>query len=234
MRPHSVIEQDGDEIAGAPRMLNLVELTRPYRSRIIRDTAGWSAKIPLAELALPAGTIGRARRGIAASPVHAVFAQHLRTLGGQAGHLDAGMSNALLGTATVALARALITSAADEERLAREAMADTLLLRVQSYVRAHLTDPLLSPDAIAAAHHVSVRHLYATFASADLRLEQWIIALRLEAARRELAGPGSRQRTIAAVARHWCFPNASHFTHRFREAYGMTPRDWRVLQLEVR
>jgi AraC-like DNA-binding protein len=162
--------------------------------------------------------------------VHAVFAQHLRTLGGQAGRLDAGMSNALLGTATVALARALITSAADDERLARESMSDTLLLRVQAYVREHLTDPQLTPEAIAAAHHVSVRHLYKTFASADLRLEQWIIALRLEAARGELAGPVSRQRTIAAVARHWGFPNPSHFTHRFREAYGMTPREWRGLQ----
>ena len=50
------------------------------------------------------------------------------------------MSNALLGTATVALARALITSAADDERLARESMSDTLLLRVQAYVREHLAD----------------------------------------------------------------------------------------------
>jgi len=229
-----VIEQDGVEIPAVLSTVNLVELTRPYRSRIPRGTDGWSLKIPLDELALPAGTIARARGGIVTSPVHEVFRQHLRTLGSQAGHLDAGMGNALLGTATVALARALISSAADEERLAREAMADTLLLRVQSYVRAHLSDPGLTPDAIAAAHHVSVRQLYKTFASSDLSLEQWIIALRLEGARRDLARPDSRQRTIAAVGRRWGFPNPSHFTQRFRAAYGMTPREWRALQLEGR
>ena len=84
----------------------------------------------------------------------------------------------------MALARALISSAADEERLAREAMADTLLLRVQAYVpQSTSATQALTPDAIAAAHHVSVRQLYKTFASSGLSLEQWIIALRLEGAR---------------------------------------------------
>jgi AraC-like DNA-binding protein len=225
-----VIEQDGVEIGARLSTLNLVELTRPYRSLIPHGTVGWSVKIPLEELALPSGTIGRARAGIATSPVHGVFLQHLRTLGGQVGRLDLGMSNALLGTATVALARALISSAADDDRVSRESLADTLLLRVQAYIRAHLTDPRLNAETIAAAHHVSVRHLYKTFAVAELRLEQWIIGLRLEGARGDLARPETRQRTIAAVARHWGFPNASHFTLRFREAYGMTPREWRALQ----
>ena len=79
-----------------------------------------------------------------------------------------------------------------------------------------------------------MRQLYKTFASSGLSLEQWIIALRLEGARRDLARPDSRQRTIAAVGRRWGFSNPSHFTQRFRAAYGMTPREWRALQLEGR
>jgi AraC-like DNA-binding protein len=228
----SAIEQDGVAIAGRLGTLNLVELTRPYHSSIPRGTVGWSVKIPLDELALPSGTIRNARAGVAASPVHAVFLQHLRTMGHQAGRLDVGLSSALLGTATVALARALISSAADEDRIAREALADTLLLRVQAFVRAHLTDPHLTPEAIAAAHHISVRHLYKTFAGAGLRLEQWLIALRLEGARHDLARSDRRHRTIAAVAHHWCFPNTSHFTRRFRAAYGMSPREWQALHGE--
>lgn len=224
-----VIEQHGEEVATSSATLSLVELTRPYRSRIPPRTNGWSAKIPLLELGLPYGILAKARHGVARSPVHTVFAHHLQDLERQADRLDGSMSTALLGTATVALARALISSAAADERYAVEALADTLLLRVQAFIRARLTDPHLTPEAIAAAHHVSVRHLYKTFSAADLRLEQWIIWLRLEGARRDLAGPQARHRTIAGVARHWCFPNASHFTHRFREAYGVTPRDWQAL-----
>jgi AraC-like DNA-binding protein len=225
----SVIEQHGEQLAAAPITVNLIELTQPYRSRIGRGTDGWSVKIPLDELTLPDHTIRRARRGIAASPVHAVFANHLRSLARLAPRLEADTSTALLGTATVALARALISSAAQDPRLMRESMADTLLLRVQAYINAHLLDPDLTPERIAAAHHISVRHLYATFAAAGLRLEQWIIGLRLEGARAALARPASRRRTIAAVARHWCFSDASYFSRRFREAYGVSPREWREL-----
>jgi AraC-like DNA-binding protein len=232
MGRRSAIEQDGDEIAGRLSALNLVELTRPYRSYIPHGTRGWSVKIPLHELALPPGTVRQARRGIASSPVHAVFRQHLRAMGDQVERLDVGLSSSMLGTATVALARALIASATDEDRIAREAMADTLLLRVQAYVRAHLSDPRLTPQMIAAAHHISVRHLYKTFADSGLRLEQWLIALRLEGARHDLATSDGRRRTIAAVAHRWGFANPSHFTHRFRAAYGMTPREWRALKAE--
>jgi AraC-like DNA-binding protein len=226
--PSGVIEQDGTETSSAHEALSLVELTRPYRSRIPVGTDGWSVKIPIADLALPDGSIGRARAGLTASPVHAVFAHHLHTLGREARRLHDERSAELLGTATIALARALIASAAGADSQTREAMADTLLLRVQSYVHAHITDPGLSPGRIAASHAVSVRHLYQVFAEAGLSLEQWLIEQRLEGARSELARAGSRQRTIAAVARRWCFPDASHFTRRFREAYGLTPSEWRA------
>jgi AraC-like DNA-binding protein len=228
--PAGVIEQDGREVTTRTDAVNLVELTRPYRSRIPVGTDGWSVKIPISDLYLPDGTIRRARASVAASPVHAVFAQHVRALGREAGRLDGVTSSELLGAATIALARALIASAAGADRHAREALADTLLLRMRAYVRSHLTDPLLGPAQIAAAHGVSVRRLYQVFADVGLSLEQWIIELRLDGARRELARPESDHRTIAAVARRWCFADPSHFTHRFREAYGMTPREWRERQ----
>ena len=95
-----VIEQDGSgDLRGTEhRQPGRADASLPVAHPARTD--GWSVKIPLDELALPAGTIARARGGIVTSPVHAVFRQHLRTLGSQAGHLDAGMGNALLGTAT--------------------------------------------------------------------------------------------------------------------------------------
>jgi len=223
-----VIEQDGAAVSTGPPSVTVVELTRPYGSRIPGGSEGWSVKIPLPELALPDAAVRRARTALPASPVHGVFAQHLRALGRHSGRLEGVTAPYEVGAATIALARALIASVAGAERHAREALADTLLLRVQSYVHTHLGDPLLGPGRIAAAHAVSVRHLYQVFADAGLSLEQWIIGLRLEAARGELARPESRHRTIAAVARRWGFADASHFTHRFREAYGTTPREWRA------
>jgi AraC-like DNA-binding protein len=105
--------------------------------------------------------------------------------------------------------------------------ADVLLDRVAAYVGEHLRDPRLDAAHIASAHAVSVRHLYRLCAAAGIRLEQWIIQQRLTGACADLATPASRHRTIAAVARGWGFADPSHFSRRFREAYGLTPRDWR-------
>jgi AraC-like DNA-binding protein len=61
-------------------------------------------------------------------------------------------------------------------------------------------------------------------------LSQWIITARLEGARRELARPGSRPGTVAATAHRWGFADSTHFSRRFRAAYGTSPRNWIRLQ----
>ena len=73
---------------------------------------------------------------------------------------------------------------------------------------------------------MSVRQLYKTCAAAGLSLEQWIIDQRLETARTVLASPAGRHRSIAATALACGFADPSHFSRRFRDAFGMSPRDW--------
>ncbi|WP_369265322.1 AraC family transcriptional regulator [Streptomyces sp. R35] len=53
-----------------------------------------------------------------------------------------------------------------------------------------------------------------------------MIEQRLEGARSTLASPVGRTRTIGSVARAWGFTDPSHFTRRFKEAYGVTPQEW--------
>jgi transcriptional regulator GlxA family with amidase domain len=55
-------------------------------------------------------------------------------------------------------------------------------------------------------------------------LREWIIRARLERARRPLAaGP---LLPVATVASRCGFTNATHFTRRFRDAYGIPPSEW--------
>jgi AraC-like DNA-binding protein len=109
-------------------------------------------------------------------------------------------------------------------------LAETLLTRVRAHVRHHLTDPDLRPATIAAAHNVSLRHLYKVCAQAGFSLEQWIIGERLRGAREELLRRESRHRSIAVIARGWGFRDPSHFARRFLAAYGVTPKEWRRRQ----
>jgi AraC-like DNA-binding protein len=132
-----------------------------------------------------------------------------------------------VASATVDLARALLASAAGAGRAAEHEAAEPMLAQVRSYVRQHLTEPGLDAEQVAAALAISVRQLYRLCAAAQLSLEQWIIAQRLEGARSELSDPASRHRSIAVVARRWGFTDPSYFSRRFRRAFDLSPRDWR-------
>ncbi|MFK0099527.1 helix-turn-helix domain-containing protein [Streptomyces sp. NPDC091040] len=128
---------------------------------------------------------------------------------------------------SVELLRAVLVSRYGDAASAREPMEATLGLRITHYIREHLAEPDLSAARIAAAHGISVRHLYTVLSRAGISLGDWIRVRRLEACKRELAGAAGRTRTIAAIGRSWGFVNAAHFSKAFKDAYGMSPRAWR-------
>ncbi|MFZ3561418.1 helix-turn-helix domain-containing protein [Streptomyces sp. BH055] len=167
------------------------------------------------------------------SNVAPLLLQHLRSLHRHADQLSAGPGAEALGSATLELTRALIASVATDGHTRRSVAEDTLLTRVLAHIRAHLTNPGLSPHSIAAAHNISVRTLYRLCEQGGLSLEKWIIRRRLEGARRDLTSPEHAHRTIEAVARSWGFTTPAHFSRRFHQTYGATPRQWRRLHHEA-
>lgn len=128
---------------------------------------------------------------------------------------------------SIELVRAVVATQLGSQDLARAPLEATLGLRIKRYMRAHTADRDLSAARIAAAHDISVRHLYTVLARSGIALGDWIRSHRLEECKRELAGPAGRARTIAAVGRSWGFVDATHFSKVFKKAYGVSPRDWR-------
>ncbi|MFI1375984.1 helix-turn-helix domain-containing protein [Streptomyces longwoodensis] len=102
-----------------------------------------------------------------------------------------------------------------------------LYLRVTSYILRHLGDPALTVDAIAAAHHISVRSLHRLFQQHGTSVRAWIRAQRMEHCCRDLADPMRRHQPIAAIAARWGFPRPPDFTRAFRARYDITPSEYR-------
>ncbi|WP_236796278.1 helix-turn-helix domain-containing protein [Amycolatopsis sp. GM8] len=200
--------------------LLMTELASSHDFSWIGHGAARCVQIPLSSLGLPVEVARRAGAALRTSPLYRLVARHVAEVTRDPDALvPVGAS---VGAATVELARALLVSAGRPD-----ALAGPLLARVRGYVRAHLADPALRPATIAKAHNISVRHLYKLCADAGFSLEQWIIGERLEGARAELAqgGPG---RPVAEVARQWGFTDPTHFSRRFRAAYGVSAREWRA------
>jgi AraC-like DNA-binding protein len=218
------------QFTARPDRMWLTDLSVPYVHQI-SDTRTITAKIPLHLLGISHDAAVTAQEHVGDSPLAVLFFRHVMEVRRVANELQ-GPAALAVGTATLALARAVVASAAEDERLGRETLEDILLLRVKAFVRENLGDPTLDPSRIAAATHVSVRHLYKVCARANLRLESWIIEQRLAAAREELARRASGPVAVSEVSYRWGFTNPSHFARRFRGAYGMSPSEWQAVSRE--
>ncbi|NUU25314.1 MAG: helix-turn-helix domain-containing protein [Streptomycetaceae bacterium] len=102
-----------------------------------------------------------------------------------------------------------------------------MLMRMREFALAHLDDPRLSPKMLADAFDVSLRYVEATFHDGGLSPSRFIREARMAEARRMLADPRHRPRSIAAIARSVGIENTSVFSRAFRNRYGLTPRDYR-------
>jgi len=218
-------EQFGHRRTVAPGRLMMVDLSAPFAFSWATSGASRALQVPLDALALPADVVRDAGARLDASPLAGLVARHVVDLFEAADRLAASEQAAAIGSASIDLVRALLASTSPR---GTGVHGETLLARVHEYVRQRLRDPDLDADEIAAAHAISRRRLFALFADAGSSLEQTIIARRLEAAHDELGRPGAGHRAIATVAHECGFRDAAHFTRRFKDAYGMTPRERRA------
>jgi AraC-like DNA-binding protein len=122
-----------------------------------------------------------------------------------------------------------LLQAETEEEMSGASKAGAMLSRIRAFIEEHLMEPELSPESIARAHHISVRYLHKLFQDDGTTVGQWVRQRRLESCRHELSRTSHRRTTVAAVAHRWGFSSPSHFSRTFRDAYGMSPREWQAL-----
>jgi AraC-like DNA-binding protein len=103
-----------------------------------------------------------------------------------------------------------------------------LLASVQSFIDRRLGDPELSPSAVAAAHHISLRQLYRLFDTQPTGVAGWIRQRRLEQCRGDLLDPAFAHWSVSAIAARWGLMDAAHFSRAFRAAYGLPPAEYRI------
>jgi AraC-like DNA-binding protein len=105
------------------------------------------------------------------------------------------------------------------------------LLRAETFITEHLSDPELSALTIARHLNISVRHLSRLFLTRHTTVTEWIWNQRLERAQKNLISPRACAISIGEVAFRWAFANQSHFSRRFKGRYGLTPTEYRRLHV---
>jgi AraC-like DNA-binding protein len=211
-----------------PGRLFITDQSAPYRYYARGTNASCSIEMGYDDLGLPIEVARKAAERLPASPLYGLVTAHLIALHRDLDQIEADPAASSVIGATTDLLRALVASASEIQRYARPAVADALLPMILAYARQHLREHDLTPQRIARHHNISLRYLYKLCASADIRVMDWIVHQRLEGARQDLSRPDRNSRTIAAIAHHWGFKDAGHFSARFRQSYGCSPREWRA------
>jgi AraC-like DNA-binding protein len=231
VRGHTVFAQGSREAALAPGDFTLMDLSRPCRLVDLDDEHEVLAvKFPHAALGLRHDELARltavpmsGRDGLGA-PISSLARHMVRQLEGYGPTEGARLAAALMDLLIVALAERL-------DRLPMIAPATrrrALLASVQSYIDQRLGDPGLTPGAVAAAHHVSLRQLYRLFDAQPIGVAGWIRQRRLERCRRDLLDPALAHWPVSAIAARWGLMDAAHFSRAFRAAYGLPPAEYRM------
>ncbi|MFD5452693.1 helix-turn-helix domain-containing protein [Streptomyces sp. NPDC127100] len=222
------VEQDGRETRLRPGGIVLCDSARPSRITFHQPSRTASLVLPRQLAGLRETDLRRltATPVGADTPLGSLLPPLLARLADTAAACPPDTGEAL-ARSVVDLLTVLIEDRRAGAAAAEPTAAQAWLPRIRAHIDRHLTDPELSPEAIAAAHQISVRYLHRLFQAEGTTVGRWTQRRRLQECRRELARRDAADRTVAAVARRWGFTNATHFSRVFRAAYGMSPGEWR-------
>ncbi|MFI1015999.1 helix-turn-helix domain-containing protein [Streptomyces sp. NPDC020965] len=226
------LAQDGRETVFRPGQFVLAHSSHPVDITMNTTTGFWSSLIlqcPRSRLPLPENTVQR----LTAVPIPAlhgmggVLSRWLADLNARAEEFTPADIPTLASVTLDLLAATLARCLEAEQSLTPEAGRSALRARITTFVEQHLADAHLTPQTIADAHHISLRHLQHLLAEDDTTPAAWIRHRRLERCRLDLTNPRLSARPIHAVAARWGFRDPAYFSRLFRATYGVRPGEYR-------
>lgn len=215
---------------------------RPYRgeapsSQDIGDARALILHLPQELVPLPRDRVrelfARGRLPLDSSGMSRVLARYLQSLAEEVATLDED-GGARLGATGLDLASGFFAEQIGiQERLPPETRRQVLLAAIDTFIEDNLAEPHLTPETVAARHHISVRHLHQLFRHRPETVAARIRRRRLERCHQDLASPHLSVLPVYAIAARWGLTSADGFSRSFRAMYEMAPGQHRSLALNA-
>lgn len=229
LRGRAVLRQDGRDAVVQPDDVFLVDPRRPFSISVGAGNDVVIAKVARSELQARLGDIlPLAARPLARNRTETVLArQFLLMLAERSQFLADAAASKVAAQALDLIGIAFEAQMADVRALQSSTRATTLL-RLKASIESRLHDPDLKPRLAAASIGISVRYANQLLAEEGTSLERFIVTRRLSLSQRVLGDPNHAHRPVSDIAFSCGFSDVSHFTRRFKTAFGCSPTEWRA------
>lgn len=230
-----LLEQDTREILLEAGDVTLLDPLRPYDGRFSESSTTLVLKVPRRELEARIGKI----RNMTARLIKPIRLEDSLTsslsakLPSLAGKMNP-ISEEMVGSHALDLVAVSLAMTMDDRQPRVSSGKALILLNIQSVIEARLSDPTLDCQTVADAAGVSVRYANDILADHDTSIMRLIQARRLARCRSALGDPNQSHRTVSEIAYGWGFLDMTHFSRRFKKAYGILPSECQALAKQAK
>lgn len=231
MQGSALLVQDGRELVLQEGDITIYDTGQPFSLNFESDSKNFVILLPKDMLTLPHRLVQEltATRLPSDSRIGALASQFLLQVPSVLNRAFREI-NVRIARTSVDLVESLLALALGTDRLEQDPH-QVLLRKIREYVSTQLSAPELDPGDIAAAHHISTRHLHGLFQSQGTTVSGYIRTQRLERCRQDLMNPIFADRSISTIAARYGFIDAAHFSRVFRAHFNTTPTEMRARRL---
>ncbi len=162
---------------------------------------------------------------------HSLLSHFVRDLMSQASNMNPSILSRLESNVLDLLATSLYAEAKPQKNDCREKFAGNHIHAIKRLISLNLSNPQLSPEFIAHQANISKRYLHMLFKPEGISVSRYIQKERLEACRKALSAEEFTHMSMTDIALEWGFSDASHFHRCFKSEYSITPRQYRLREI---
>ncbi len=218
------VETDRGEVAVPAGAISLNDLSQPYRRSRVPETDSLILAFPRSCVAAVLPDEDALHGLILNGGAGRLLADHMRSL---AAHSDAiaTIDAAHIAQATLHMVAACARPSLEGAARAAAPLDAARLRAAKRLMRGNLCTPLRI-DTVARELGLSRSHLYRLF-EPEGGVARYLARQRLAAVRAALDDPLDR-RSIGEIGEAYGFGSSAHLSRAFRQAYGLSPRDYRA------
>lgn len=221
--------QDGGEVLLKAGDSTVIDAGRPWSSSCQTECVRLYLRVPrwLMEERLRTREVPIAKRISGTSRSGATLSRLSQSLYEEAGSMEEEESVAAMNVYFQTLAACI---GCGQRVFRREG---ELLRKIVHYLDAHLAEPTLTPQEVASAMEISLRHLHRVFSATGMTLGNYVKGRRLEQCLHDMLDAQLGGKTITEIAFSWGFSDAAHFSHAFRKRFGKSAREYRASRMKT-